>query len=463
MKRSEIIFSLIQIVLDFIFVILAGAAAYLLRTSEFVTQYRPILFYLPLEQYALYLLIGAAMSVIFFVFAGLYSFKVTRFMARELFLVFVALTAGVVAIALYFFIAANPFESRFIVISWWIFAIFFVSISRILLRRIQRFLTASYGIGAHNVLLVGHQNPGRSKEFLSELKQNPQLGFRVRGEVFDIKMNKIRSLIAQREIDDVFLTDLSYPQERILELANFCHRMQLNFSFIPSEFASFRTDLRSFPSGLAILEVKHTPLEGWGKIIKDGTDFIMALGIAMLGAPFFLLITFFIKLDSRGPVFVRLKRVREGEKTFYLYKFRSMIPNTHEMRYNALRKYNVRQDGPLIKIRNDPRITRVGNVLRRFHLDEFAQVINVLKGEMSLVGPRPHEPEEIAHYRKHHMRLLSVKPGITGLSQVSGASNLPFEREVELDTYYIEHWSFGLDFSILLRTILVIFTHKSAM
>ncbi len=441
-------------------VVLSGLAAYWLRISDFVSRQREVLFFLPFDKYFSYLLIGGALSILAFALAGLYQLKATRPLTRELFLILVALSAGVVAVAFYLFLTANPFESRFIVIAWWLFAMFFVSLMRALLKYTQRFLIARYGIGAHNVLLIGHLNPGRSKEFLATLKDNPRLGFRVVAEALDIKMNKIEQIIRQRDIDDVFLTDLSYSQEKILELADFCHRMQVNFSFIPSEFGSFRTELKTFPTGLAILEVKHTTLDGWGKISKRGIDIVGSLCIMALFSPIALLIALLIKIDSRGPILVKLTRLREGEKPFFIYKFRSMKKDAHKMKVALLKKKNERYDGPLFKIKNDPRVTRVGRVLRRFHLDEFGQLVNVLRGEMSLVGPRPHEPEEIAHYHKHHMRLLSMKPGITGLSQVSGASRLLFEREVELDIYYIEHWSLPLDFYILVRTIVVMLRGK---
>ena len=460
MKRSEIIFSLLQIPLDFLMVVLAGFAAYWLRISDFVSRQREVLFFLPFDKYFLYLLIGGTLSILAFALAGLYQLKSTRPLTHELFLILVALSAGVVAVAFYLFLTANPFESRFIVIAWWLFAMLFVSLTRAILKYAQRFLITRYGIGAHNVLLIGHPNPGRSKEFLATLKNNPRLGFRVVAEALDIKMNKIGQIIRQCNVDDVFLTDLSYSQEKILELADFCHRMQVNFSFIPSEFGSFRTQLKTFPTGLAILEVKHTTLDGWGKIIKRGVDIVCALCIMVLFSPVALLIALLIKIDSSGPVLVRLKRVREGEKPFFIYKFRSMKKDAHKMKFTLLKKKNERSDGPLFKIKNDPRVTRVGKFLRRFHLDEFPQLINVLRSEMSLVGPRPHEPEEIAHYRKHHLRLLSMKPGISGLAQVSGASRLLFEREAELDIYYIEHWSLTLDFYILVRTFVVMLSGK---
>jgi lipopolysaccharide/colanic/teichoic acid biosynthesis glycosyltransferase len=138
-----------------------------------------------------------------------------------------------------------------------------------------------------------------------------------------------------------------------------------------------------------------------------------------------------------------------------------MIKGAHKMKYDnkgnlnpKLARYNQRK-GPLFKIKNDPRVTKVGKFIRRTRLDEFPQLINVLKGEMSLVGPRPHEPEEVVQYRKSHKKLLAIKPGITGMAQVSGSSDLDFEREAKLDIYYIENWSLLLDVIILFKTFLI--------
>jgi lipopolysaccharide/colanic/teichoic acid biosynthesis glycosyltransferase len=134
-----------------------------------------------------------------------------------------------------------------------------------------------------------------------------------------------------------------------------------------------------------------------------------------------------------------------------------MIPNSHNLRYSELAHLDTRHGTPMVKIKNDPRITPIGHFLRKTSLDELPQLFNVLRGEMSLVGPRPHLPEEVARYDKHHKFVLTIKPGITGMAQVSGRSDLDFEREVKLDTYYIENWSLLLDLKILIKTILVVF------
>ncbi len=168
-----------------------------------------------------------------------------------------------------------------------------------------------------------------------------------------------------------------------------------------------------------------------------------------------------IKLEDKGPVFVKLPRVSAG-KEILVYKFRSMVLGAREQKKNLL-SLNERKDGPFFKIKKDPRITRTGRLLRKFRVDEFPQLLNVLKGELSLVGPRPHEPEEITHYPDKYKHLPQARAGVTGLSQVSGASSLPFLKELELDDFYIKHVSLWTDLKILFRTFLILFFDPTAV
>ena len=164
---------------------------------------------------------------------------------------------------------------------------------------------------------------------------------------------------------------------------------------------------------------------------------------------------------NNSPVLIKLDRVSKG-KIIKVYKFRSMIVGAAEKKKDLL-KLNERKDGPFFKIKNDPRITKVGRFLRKFRIDEFPQLINVLKGELSLVGPRPHEPEELFAYPRQYRELLAAKTGLTGLSQVNGASGLPFFKELEYDKYYLENQSLWLDFKILFKTLVIFFTDPTGV
>ena len=189
-------------------------------------------------------------------------------------------------------------------------------------------------------------------------------------------------------------------------------------------------------------------------------DIVVSLSLLIGLSPFFLLVAILIKLESPGPVFFLQERVGMNQRRFKIYKFRSMVADAEEQRKN-LETLN-EADGPVFKIRNDPRITRVGRFIRKYSIDELPQLINVLRGEMSLVGPRPPIPAEVEQYTWDQRRRLSVKPGMTGLWQVSGRSDLSFKEWVELDLRYIDSWSIWEDFAILLKTFRVVIEGRGA-
>lgn len=192
-------------------------------------------------------------------------------------------------------------------------------------------------------------------------------------------------------------------------------------------------------------------LLGWQLAVKRAIDLLLPLIALPIVVPLGLLIGIAIKLDSEGPMLFKQTRVGKGGKPFTLYKFRSMFKDADEM-VSGLDQLN-EAAGPTFKIRKDPRITKVGSLLRKSSLDELPQIINVLKGEMSLVGPRPPLPREVEKYNSHQLGRLAVKPGLTCLWQIRGRSNIPFDEWVELDLEYIRNQSLWLDFKILFRTI----------
>lgn len=195
--------------------------------------------------------------------------------------------------------------------------------------------------------------------------------------------------------------------------------------------------------------------------MKRAVDIIGAMAGLIILTPFFPLIALAIKLNSRGATLVKLKRVSQGRE-IHVYKFRSMINNAHQIK-PSLAHLNERRDGPFFKMRHDPRVTGVGRFLRKTRLDEFPQLINVLKGELSLVGPRPHEPEEITMYPQQYANIVFAKAGVTGLSQVNGASSLPFLKELEWDQRYLQNQSLWLDIKIVAKTIFILFTDQNAV
>jgi len=194
---------------------------------------------------------------------------------------------------------------------------------------------------------------------------------------------------------------------------------------------------------------------------KRIVDIISSIFGLIFILPFLPFIAFAIVIESGFPVLVKLDRISEG-KIIKVYKFRSMVRGAHAQK-SALLSMNERTDGPLFKMKHDPRITKVGRFLRALRIDEFPQFLNVLKGELALVGPRPHEPEELAQYPNEFKHIQYARAGLTGLSQVSGASSLSFMRELELDSYYIKHPSLWFDITILWKTVWVFFSDPTGV
>jgi len=225
------------------------------------------------------------------------------------------------------------------------------------------------------------------------------------------------------------------------------------------EVAGPRLHIRPL-EGLPLLSVELPRFEGWQRVVKGAVDRTIAATVLVLLAPVLLGVVLAVRLSSPGPVFYRQQRIGVGGRAFTMLKFRSMVADA-DVRREALRNDNI-SDGLLFKMRDDPRVTPVGRWLRRFSVDELPQLFNVLTGSMSLVGPRPPLPDEVARYDSSVSRRLLVKPGLTGLWQISGRSDLPWEEAVRLDLRYVENWSLALDALILWKTGRAVLTSSGA-
>ena len=457
-KKSELIFSAILVPLDYLMLIAAAAAAYFLRVSPYVSGIRPVLFTenLPFFDYLLLALMISPLWIVFFAIAGLYDLKANRHLVEEFFKIIIGSSAGLTGIIIYMFFRGELFNSRFIILIAWILGIFCVTLSRFCLKKFRNWLARNSEIGVRRMFIIG-QNDITEKIAVSALNNLSK----VVGYSPDINLEFLEKSAMNSKVDDILLSDIDFPKEKIMELMHFCDDNYISLKFVPNIFQilTSNTEVANL-AGYPVVELKRTSLDGWGQIIKRIIDMAGAIFAVIALAPLLGLVALLIKLDSEGPVFVGLKRVGCG-KIFYLYKFRSMIKNA-EFFKKDLAAFNERKGSPLFKMKNDPRVTKIGRILRKTRLDELPQLINVLKGEMSLVGPRPHEPAEVAEYQRHHKKVLAIKPGITGLAQISGSSDLPFDEEVKLDTFYVENWTLAKDVKILIRTLRVIFFDKSA-
>lgn len=461
MKRSELTFSVLLVPVDFLMLVAAGILTYLLRT-QILDAIRPVQFEftLPFSRFLIIVLAVSLLFIIAYALSGLYSLRSTRSVVEEFVRIAIASSAGIMTVIIYIFLSQELFDSRFLVVGAWIFAIIFVSLGRYIMRKVQKFMVSRYDYGTHKVMVIGDDDI--SNTIVKNMNANPAAGYRVVKQLANPEVMEVKTAIGNPGIDEVILANPNYPEDRVREIVDFCHENHLIFRFVPniSQTLTSNVAIETF-SGFPLVELQRTSLDGWGRVAKRITDVIgSAIGLFIL-SPLFAVIAFAIKWETAGPVFVHLERVSRNRK-FRLHKFRSMVRNAEELKA-GLTHLNERSDSPLFKIKDDPRITKVGKFLRRTRIDELPQLYNVLTGEISLVGPRPHQPDEIARYEKHHKKVLAIKAGVTGLAQISGSSDLPFEKEVALDTLYIEKWSYLRDIKIILFTIIRMFRDKSAV
>lgn len=461
MKKAELVFSGLLLPVDFVMLIVAGIVTYFLRT-QILLAFRPVLFQfnLPFDKYFFLVLTVSIIFVAAYGVSGLYSLSSTRSTIEEFFRVVVASSAGTMAVIVYIFLRQSLFNSRFLILGAWFFVIVFVSLGRLAMRYLQKFFVSKYDFGVHKVMVIGEDEI--TQKIVEGIKNNPSFGYRIVKQLTNPEVAEVKSAIGNPGVEEVILANPNYPSDKVLEIVNFCHDNYLTFKFVPNIFQTLTTNFAvdTF-AGTPLIELKRTALDGWGKILKRASDILGSLAGLIILSPLFAVTAFAIKWESEGPVFIGLDRVSRN-KHFRLYKFRSMIKDAEKYK-SYLTSFNERSDSPLFKMKNDPRVTKVGRFLRRSRLDEFPQLWNVLKGDISLVGPRPHQPDEIARYEKHHKRVLAIKAGVTGVAQISGSSDLPFEKEVALDTFYIENWSLAKDLKIFILTVLKIFRDRSAV
>jgi len=450
MRKADFLFNAALMPVDFLMLMAAGFAAYFLRLSPFVADWRPVLFDLPVIYYLTLTAALAGFFVAVFAISGLYKAKIKRSQLEEFFQVILAVSAGMMIVIIFMFFKREWFDSRFIMLAAWFLGIIFVTSARLIAAKIRKVLMAKCGFGVERVLLIGEGE--QANLIRQEIETNPCIGYSILGHVPDINLDNIKNIVKNPGAQKVILANQNFERSAVVDLINFCEDMRIDLKFVPDFFGAVSRNIDIDILGATpIIELKRTNLEGWGEVTKRLSDIMGSLVLIPLFAPAFFVIAFFIKWDTKGPVFVRLKRVSRG-KEFKLLKFRSMITGAHEYK-EYLASENERGDGPLFKMKDDPRITKVGRFIRSKRIDELPQIFNVLKGEISMVGPRPHEPAEIARYERHHKKVLAIKSGVTGFAQISGAEQLPFEEEVKLDRHYIENWSLKKDIAILLKTL----------
>jgi exopolysaccharide biosynthesis polyprenyl glycosylphosphotransferase len=304
--------------------------------------------------------------------------------------------------------------------------------------------------------LASHPRANRDLVGYISLTPRPDNGLRSLGRLTDL-----RQILATARIQEVIIADPDFPQDQAVELVDLCHRSGVSVQVAPSTM-EILIDRAEFVPGQSVplFHLRPPVFEGIDYALKRSFDLVVAGTALLLLTPALLIIALAVKLSSRGPVIYRSIRPGIGGRPFSCLKFRTMREHADQIQAD-LEPLN-EKSGALFKIRNDPRLTRVGRILRRFSLDELPQLVNVVRGEMSLVGPRPLPMRDFERLDEWHKKRYLVLPGVTGLWQVSGRSELDFDDLVRLDFLYLEQWSIFLDLSILLKTVPAVLSRRGA-
>ncbi|MEY3470907.1 MAG: hypothetical protein RLZZ223_257 [Candidatus Parcubacteria bacterium] len=460
MNKFELLFSAVRVPVDFILIILAGFLSYQIRISSFAVEARPILYDLSNNWYNSFVLIFAAINILILAFSGMYITRRTRTIVVEFYRILSSVSTTILIIILYyFFYSRDIFSSRFLIISIWFLSIILLLLGRMALHFIQDYINKTYKWGVHRVVVItGNDIAG--KLLLDTLNTKAGFSYQIVEIQDKLDLKNLRHLILTKQIDEVILADTNLDQEKLIKINYLCEEYKIDFQYVPNIFDMYtQVEVKNL-SGVLLFRVKRTTLEGWGSIYKRLFDIVVSSIAIIILSPIYILTIIAIKLDSPGPILYKNKRVGVGKKNFDVYKFRSMYQDmctdesnaaSIELEQKLLAEKNTKS-GPLYKIKDDPRVTRLGKFIRKTSIDELPQFFNVLQGTMSLVGPRPHQPREVDKYKQHHKKVLTIKPGITGMAQVNGRSDLSFEEEVLYDTFYIENWSIWLDIIIILKT-----------
>jgi exopolysaccharide biosynthesis polyprenyl glycosylphosphotransferase len=377
--------------------------------------------------------------------------------------------AAVVTMVAIYLLKVEGFPRSILILSG-LFIYLFLSIWRMLKRLFVEYLVTR-GYNNFNVLIIGGGKVGVA--LVNEIRKRPGLGLRICGFLDDFKTDKERitgipilgkiadfSSIARREfVNKVFIT-IHHDSQAFLQLLEQARELRIAVRVIPQGFEFSTGEFFKYNIGfvpvLEYCDEEHRVKQAGKRLF----DFLVAMISLALLWPVFILVGIIIKLDSRGPIFYRSQRYGCRGKVFMMYKFRSMINNAEETLQTLRTKNEV--DGPIFKIKEDPRVTRLGRLLRKYSLDELPQLFNVLKGDMSLVGPRPLPIDQIEKEDLRQLKRLDVRPGITGLWQIRGRSDISFARLVKWDVWYINNWSFWLDVNILFQTIPIVLKGRGA-
>ena len=399
-----------------------------------------------------------------FQFSRVYRFRRDRIWLEEVYTIASATTIGVVVLIILNLTFGQLSFSRLIFLYTAALVTLLLGISRGIIYAARSYLR-NQRIGLERVVLVGVGDVGLM--VLRTIAARPSLGYELVGFLDDNPaknrtdigrfqalgpLDNFSGILQAHDIDTAIIC-LPWQSHRIVaHLLHVCEQTGIKAQIVPDFFQMTKNQMKVEQlNGIPLITTRDVSIAGWNLFVKRALDVTLATVTLVVALPLGALIALCIRLESPGPILYSQTRIGRNGQPFKIYKFRSMIVDA-DTQLDQMAELN-EASGPLFKIRDDPRRTATGRILRRFSLDELPNLINVFRSEMSLVGPRPNVPAEVAQYKDWHRKRLSVSPGMTGLWQVSGRSDLTFDEMVLLDIYYAENWTPTLDMNILLRTI----------
>jgi len=474
MKKSELLFTLGRIFSDMACIFGALIFSYYFRMAWFEISFFDFWdfsffpapeFLFPFQKFLSFSFKFTFVIIAILAFHGRYKFTADEKIVDELAHVFWGISAGMTLLLVYFFFSKFPFFSRLIFGLSWIFTIIFVLGGRVLIRLIRRRFYFC-NIGKVKILLLGTGD--LAEKAIEHLKQMPR--FEILGILSEKRMLKkkfesipvlgtfatFEKILKTQKPDEVLLVSKKSTEKintKIIKTAQIYHT---RFRFVPDELGLDLASVQvSTLKDLPLITLLNTKITGWGLFLKNILDFVCALFSLILLIPLFWFLALRVWFsDKTAPIFYKSKRVGKNGHEFWCYKFRTMVVDAEKQKKQLLKK-NERKGGVLFKIENDPRITDFGKFLRKYSLDELPQLWNILRGEMSFIGPRPHLPEEVKKYPKTDLQILSIKPGLSGFAQINGRSNLSFEEEMNYEMFYMKNWHLGFDAVIFFKSIYI--------
>lgn len=420
------------------------------------------------EEYFSLLVYIVPMYVLLYYFCSIYAPKRTVRMRFEVYGIIKANFIGIITLIIILFMIIREFNySRSVMLIFYIFNVGFTASFRIVLRKGLRKIRKQ-GYNLKHILLVGYSRA--AEEYIDRLLDNPQWGYVACGVLDDHipagtlykgvkvlgRLGNLEVILPENKLDEVAITLSLKDYDNLESIVSICEKSGVHTKFIPD----YNSLIPSKPYtedllGLPVVNIRYVPLTNTGNILlKRVVDIVGSLAGILITSPIMLVAAILVKVTSSGPVIFKQQRVGLHNKAFYMYKFRSMDIQP------------IKEEKRAWTVRDDPRVTKVGRFLRRTSLDELPQLFNILKGDMSLVGPRPERPGWVEKFREEIPRYMvrhQVRPGLTGWAQVNGLrGDTSIRKRIEYDIYYIENWTLGFDIKIIMRTFVTGFINKNA-